>query len=456
MSDIAIQVEGLSKQYRLGTRERYRTLRDTLSDALTAPFRRFPSADSSNESPETFWALKDVSFDVKHGEVIGVIGSNGAGKSTLLKVLSRITEPTEGQARVHGRIASLLEVGTGFHPELSGRDNIFLNGAILGMKKAEIRRKFDEIVAFAEVDKFIDTPVKHYSSGMYVRLAFAVAAHLEPEILIVDEVLAVGDFAFQKKCMGKMGDVAKMGKTVILVSHSMASISALCHSGILLESGRRTFFGPAEQAIDRYLAGIALTEHEINLAEDKDRRRGSGELRIVSARVLDQTGRPETKFSYPETISVEFEVEGPSSFHNFLSVVLVRTTTGITVLHVPTPPGLHWPRLEHGDRATIKCTIPRCRLYPGTYIVSLWIGRNAHMEVDWAPDVLAFSVDQGDLASYGFDMSWKHGLYFCDSEWSMAPGSLDFDAITAQEKPALNGTANSPSFHNESCGTRIF
>ena len=263
MSEIAIRAESLSKRYRLGSRERYRTLRDTLMDTLMAPFRR--SRRSANDADENFWALKDVSFEVKHGEVIGVIGRNGAGKSTLLKILSRITEPTEGQVSIHGRIASLLEVGTGFHPELSGRDNIYLNGAILGMKKAEIRRKFDEIVAFAEVEKFIDTPVKHYSSGMYVRLAFVVAAHLEPEILVVDEVLAVGDSAFQKKCIGKMGDVAKMGKTVLLVSHSMASIAALCHSAILLDSGRAVFFGPVEQAIDRYLSGMADPEYGIDL-----------------------------------------------------------------------------------------------------------------------------------------------------------------------------------------------
>ena len=433
MSDIAIRAEGLSKRYRLGKRERYRTLRDTLTDALAAPFRRFRSREASDEIDETFWALKDVSFEVKHGEVIGIIGRNGAGKSTLLKILSRITEPTEGQAQIHGRIASLLEVGTGFHPELTGRDNIYLNGAILGMKKAEIRRKFDEIVAFAEVEKFIDTPVKHYSSGMYVRLAFAVAAHLEPEILVVDEVLAVGDSAFQKKCIGKMGDVAKMGKTVLLVSHSMASIASLCHSGILLESGRRTFFGPVEQAIDRYLAGIGESDHEIDLAEGKDRRSGTGELRIVSAKALDQDARPRKQFSYPDTISVEFEVEGLSKFHNFLAVVKVRTTTGITVLHVPTPPGFYWPGPDSGNGIRIRCTIPQCHLYPGTYIVSIWIGRNAHLEVDWAPDVLSFSIDQGDLASYGFDMGWKHGLYFCDSEWSIASASPYMESVATQE-----------------------
>jgi lipopolysaccharide transport system ATP-binding protein len=250
MSDIAIRAEGLSKMYRLGPRERYRTLRDTLS----APFCSRKSGASSKAEAETFWALKDVSFEVKHGEVIGIIGRNGAGKSTLLKILSRITEPTRGEARIHGRIASLLEVGTGFHPELSGRDNIFLNGAILGMKKAEIRRKFDEIVAFAEVDKFIDTPVKHYSSGMYVRLAFAVAAHLEPEILVVDEVLAVGDHQFQTKCLSKMSEVGKAGRTIFFVSHSMSAIQRLCKRVILLVGGQVQSDTDPARAIGEYLS----------------------------------------------------------------------------------------------------------------------------------------------------------------------------------------------------------
>lgn len=244
MSDVAIRVEGLSKQYRIGARqERYRALRDSITDAMIAPFRRAASllrgqATGAAELNETIWALQDVSFEVKQGEVIGVIGRNGAGKSTLLKILSRITEPTRGHAEIYGRVGSLLEVGTGFHPELTGRENIFLNGAILGMRRREIERKFDEIVAFAEIEKFIDTPVKHYSSGMYVRLAFAVAAHLEPEILIIDEVLAVGDANFQRKCLGKMGDVARSGRTVLFVSHNMGAVSAICKRSLLLQDGK--------------------------------------------------------------------------------------------------------------------------------------------------------------------------------------------------------------------------
>src|SRR5579859_4772841 len=229
MSDAVIRVEGIGKRYRVGQRESYRALRDVLSNAFRSNGRRAPK--------DFIWAVRDVSFDVKQGEVVGLIGRNGAGKSTLLKLLARITRPTVGHAELHGRIASLLEVGTGFHPELTGRENIFLSGAILGMSRAEIKRKFDEIVAFAEVEKFLDTPVKHYSSGMYVRLAFAVAAHLDPEILLVDEVLAVGDVSFQKRCLGKMSEVAHEGRTVIFVSHNMASIESLCSDCLMLRGG---------------------------------------------------------------------------------------------------------------------------------------------------------------------------------------------------------------------------
>src|ERR1700676_4279547 len=246
MNNTVIQAEGLSKLYRRGLQ-----VDDGLRHSLEA-FLRSPVASLRRKKEETFWALKDVSLEVREGEVLGLIGRNGAGKTTLLKILSRITRPTTGWAEIHGRVASLFEVGTGFHGELSGRENTYLSGSILGMSKSEIARKFDEIVAFAEVDKFIDTPVKHYSSGMYVRLAFAVAAHLEPEILLVDEVLAVGDINFQKKCLGKMGEVAKGGRTVVLVSHSMAAINALCSRCIILSEGSVEFDGPTSDATARY------------------------------------------------------------------------------------------------------------------------------------------------------------------------------------------------------------
>jgi len=265
MTDIVIRAEDLSKKYRIGAKqEGYRTLRDTLTGAFVSPFRRARrllsgQAYGAAELDETIWALKEVSFEVKRGEVVGIIGRNGAGKTTLLKILSRITEPTEGYAEIRGRVGSLLEVGTGFHPELTGRENIYLNGAILGMKKAEIERKFDEIVDFSEIGKFIDTPVKHYSSGMYVRLAFAVAAHLEPEILLVDEVLAVGDATFQKKCMGKMGAGAHEGRTVLFVSHNMAAVQRLCNTAVLLDQGQIIAQGTASTVTELYLHNVGNT-----------------------------------------------------------------------------------------------------------------------------------------------------------------------------------------------------
>ncbi|MGI9089224.1 MAG: ABC transporter ATP-binding protein [Chthoniobacterales bacterium] len=265
MSDVVIRAENVGKKYRLGRAGQsvgYRTLRDTLSEGARNLFGR----NGDRGSAEEFWALRDLSFEITQGEVVGIIGRNGAGKSTLLKILSRITEPTSGKVRITGRVASLLEVGTGFHPELTGRENIFLNGAILGMARVEIKAKFDEIVAFAEVEKFLDTPVKRYSSGMYVRLAFAVAAHLEPEILIVDEVLAVGDSEFQRKCLGKMKDVSRAGRTVLLVSHTMPAISALCTKAILMQSGRIAASGYPDDVIRTYLgrSGGACYEKEIS------------------------------------------------------------------------------------------------------------------------------------------------------------------------------------------------
>lgn len=260
MSTVAIRVHDLSKRYRIGHRERYRTLRDSVTDGLCAPFRKLGTlirsdTRSAQKFPcdDTIWALRDVSFDVAQGEVLGIIGRNGAGKTTLLKVLARITEPSRGEVEIHGRVGSLLEVGTGFHPELTGRENIYLNGAILGMKHSEIRSRFDEIVSFAETEKFLDTPVKRYSTGMYLRLAFAVASHLEPDILLVDEVLAVGDAAFQQKCCGKMGEVAKQGRTVLFVSHQMNAIRSLCSRCLLLAQGQVVDSGTAARIITEYM-----------------------------------------------------------------------------------------------------------------------------------------------------------------------------------------------------------
>ena len=285
-SEPIIRVEGLGKKYVISHQQegrgRYQSLRDTLTNGLRAAVRRLvrPFARTERPGKEEFWALKDVSFEVKRGEVVGIIGRNGAGKSTLLKILSRITEPTTGRVTLHGRVASLLEVGTGFHPELTGRENIYLNGAILGMSRAEIKKKFDEIVAFAEVEKFLDTPVKRYSSGMYMRLAFAVAAHLEPEILVVDEVLAVGDAEFQKKCLGKMGEVAKGGRTVLFVSHNMGAVQALCNRALLMRLGRPVREGGVSNMITAYSA------------ERRDAKRGAHPSPVTWAPACISSGSP--------------------------------------------------------------------------------------------------------------------------------------------------------------------
>src|SRR5437660_8971837 len=263
MSDVAIRVAGLGKQYQIGgARKLYKTIRESITDMVLDPLRRLrtgPSADAVDGEP-AFWALKDVSFEVNRGEVVGIIGRNGAGKSKLLKILSRITEPTEGSVEIVGRVGSLLEVGTGFHPELTGRENVYLNGAILGMKRGEIDNKFDEIVAFSEIERFLETPVKHYSSGMYTRLAFAVAAYLEPEILLVDEVLAVGDAAFQKKCLGKMGDVARAGRTVVLVSHQLNQIRRLCQRVLWIDAGSIRMNGSPHEVVSAYELAMARGE----------------------------------------------------------------------------------------------------------------------------------------------------------------------------------------------------
>jgi lipopolysaccharide transport system ATP-binding protein len=330
MSDVAIRVEGLGKKYRLGANAQpYKTLRTSLADVAAAPLwaasrliRRPRAAREGSHRPE-FWALKDVSFDVKQGEVLGIIGRNGAGKSTLLKLLSQITAPTEGCIKINGRVASLLEVGTGFHPDLTGRENVLLGGAILGMSRADITRKFDEIVAFAEVEKFIDTPVKHYSSGMYLRLAFAVAAHLEPEILVVDEVLAVGDISFQRKCVNKMQDVGQQGRMVLFVSHNMPAVTRLCDRVVLLDKGAIIVDGPAHQVVNQYLrAGWGTTA--LREWPDSDQAPGNEIVRLRKVRVRTEEGqtREAVDIRRPVGIEITYDVLRPGhvlvpNFHFF-------------------------------------------------------------------------------------------------------------------------------------------
>jgi lipopolysaccharide transport system ATP-binding protein len=389
-SEIAIRCEGLSKRYRIGQQERYKALRDVISDAAAAPFRRLRHAISGNghnhASPfalrplrsDTIWALDDVSFEIKRGEVVGVIGRNGAGKSTLLKILSRITKPTRGSAEIHGRVSSLLEVGTGFHPELTGRENLYLNGAILGMRKAEIDRKFDEIVAFAEVEKFIDTPVKRYSSGMQVRLAFAVAAHLQPEILLVDEVLAVGDAAFQKKCLGKMGEVANQGRTVLFVTHNMTAVTQLCRRAILLDSGVVLRDGAAPEVISSYLSGNG-TNSASAVWPDQSSAPGGDTIRIHAVRVLCN-GQVSEIINIDQPVVVQIEFWNLSTgIENLYADIYLLDNMGITVLSSPSTPSANllkenWFGKPHPPglfRST--CTIPPNFLNDGRYFIHAFV-----------------------------------------------------------------------------------
>lgn len=365
MGNPVIRVENLSKQYVIGEHLRAReTLRETLMRMLVAPFQSKPDTEIQSE-PRTIWSLRDVSFEVEHGEVLGVIGPNGAGKSTLLKVLSRITEPTQGQIELRGRISSLLEVGTGFHTELTGRENIFLNGAILGMSRTEIRDKFDQIVDFSEVGSLLDTPVKRYSSGMYVRLAFAVAAHLEPDILIIDEVLSVGDAAFRKKCLGKMEEVAKSGRTVLYVSHNMASVKDLCHQALYLEKGRIVAAGKVEQVISRYLAGIN-SDAKANVVYPSV----PGIGQVVSASLLAGNTRAVGSYEYDEPVAAEIELDIREAASVYLGMEIVNDY-GQNIIFwrdFELQPELMARRQGH-FRYRIK--IPANVLAPGTYRINL-------------------------------------------------------------------------------------
>lgn len=336
MSDTIIAVENLGKCYRLHheQRERYTALRDVLTNRVKGLFGKRQAAISKRQAEEDFWALKEVSFEIKPGEVVGVIGRNGAGKSTLLKILSRITEPTTGRIRLSGRVASLLEVGTGFHPELTGRENVFLNGAILGMTRAEIKLKFDEIVAFAEVDKFLDTPVKRYSSGMYVRLAFAVAAHLEPEILIVDEVLAVGDAEFQKKCLGKMSEVSKGGRTVLFVSHNMTAVASLCSRALLMEGGRISKSGHVKEVTDHYLAPIGgKSDIRRQIWHDKATAPGDERVRVHKVEINSDGEDHQSPIEMDTPFRIGIEYWNQVDRANLLIEIIVRASDGTPVFH---------------------------------------------------------------------------------------------------------------------------
>lgn len=390
----------------------YRTLREDVMDWLAAPFG-WLSGERSSEEKE-FWALNDVSFQVNQGEVVGIIGHNGAGKSTLLKILSRITKPTRGEVRLRSRVGSLLEVGTGFHPELTGRENVYLNGAILGMRHHEIEAKFDQIVAFAEIEQFLDTPVKRYSSGMYVRLAFAVAAHLEPEILIVDEVLAVGDLSFQRKCMGRMRDVGRSGTTILFVSHNMPAIEALCTRAILLDHGKVAMDGAVRDLVQEYHrrvlqshgdAGSTLTEIDSPTRLHKIFR---------SATLLDDTGEPTNflpvggKFHLRLVLDAPIKVESPNV------TIGIDDNLGQRLLSLQSPlsnPAL--PRLE--NPGVLDCIVPSLPLAPGEYWIKLGLAATPD-EIDEIERALRFTVTEGDL--FGSGRGHHRGLCVAPATWS--------------------------------------
>ena len=422
MNEPIITVEKLSKCYRIGTREQnHRTLREAIVDGFKAPVRNFerlrkltkfeanqtsvPEAGNHNGGSDMIWALQNVSFEVHEGEVLGIIGRNGAGKSTLLKILSRITEPTIGDVKLYGRVSSLLEVGTGFHPELTGRENIFLNGAILGMSKDEIREKFEEIVAFAEVEKFIDTPVKRYSSGMYVRLAFAVAAHLEPEILIVDEVLAVGDAQFQKKCLGKMEDVGKQGRTVLFVSHNMAAISKLCQRALLLNDGHCDAMGRVPDVI-----GVYLRDSEVARVSHVDLRKAprwhdNRESIITSISLHRGDGSESVEFATGEDMIVRIGYVITRSLAAYCAIHFLNYL-GDIVMSVRSTHTLE-PFVISG-RGHIECVLPDIRLLSGEYTIRLAVGRVMPVEdwLDGIPEAVRFRVNIG---SYLGGIEWVNG-----------------------------------------------
>jgi lipopolysaccharide transport system ATP-binding protein len=425
MSNTAIHVEGLSKAYAIGAvRKSHDTLRDAVAASMRAPYERLRKVlrrEPAGSKVETLWALKDVSVDIHHGEAVAIIGHNGAGKSTLLKILSRITDPTTGFADIYGRVGSLLEVGTGFHPELTGRENIYLNGNILGMRKREIRSKFDEIVAFAEIERFVDTPVKHYSSGMYVRLAFAVAAHMEPDILLVDEVLAVGDAAFQKKCLGKMNDVAEEGRTVLFVSHNMATISNLCRRSILLKDGKITMDGETDKVIDTYLRN--LTDMASTSVASRKDRQGTGGIVVENISVHDVHGEP---LEYPRSgddiiIRVSYRCKALKTFKNCRASVLVKKD-GRYYFNLSTEL-VDSRQLDLSNSGFIDFVVPELPLSEGDYLLHVYLESNSEMQ-DWLMDAAVMSVVDGDYYGTGRNYPsalWRGATVLVKYHWKLTP-----------------------------------
>jgi lipopolysaccharide transport system ATP-binding protein len=408
MADAAVSVSGIGKRFRIAhQREPYGRLTESLAGAARGAVSRLRGHPGA--TTEWFWALRDVTFDVPHGNVVGIVGRNGAGKSTLLKILSRIMEPTTGEADLRGRVASLLEVGTGFHPELTGRENVYLSGAILGMPRRDTQRRFDEIVAFADVEQFLDTPVKRYSSGMLVRLGFAVAAHLEPEILIVDEVLAVGDTAFQRKCLAKMEDVSHEGRTILFVSHNMPAVESLCSSGILLDHGAIAHAGTASDVVQRYLETVA-ERGQVAIASRTDRQ-GDGRLRFTDIEADLRTGADS---------EIRLRYEGRPGLRNVDVAIGLFTTRGEGAAHLSTD-------ATAGTFATLPasgwlgCRLPALPLLPGNYTVNVFGTVNGTI-ADWVTDAAVVEVIEGDLYGTGRLPAAKYGSVALRHGWALSDG----------------------------------
>jgi len=419
MNRPVIEIESISKRYLIGRKVSYGSLREEITLALSAPFRRKKSKDSLVEGEDMVWALRDVSFDVQEGEVVGIIGKNGAGKSTLLKILSRITDPTGGRITMRGRMASLLEVGTGFHPELTGRENIFLNGALLGMSNVEIRKKFDEIVDFSEIEKFLDTPVKRYSSGMYVRLAFAVAAHLEPEILVVDEVLAVGDAAFQQKCLGKMGDVAKGGRTILFVSHNMAAMRKLCTRAVLLEGGRVAATGGVEEVTEQYLNSGAVEE-----GAGPVRVRGipfhhkKTDFTIEDIKVTDLEGREITNLSTGDSIRLRVYYRAGKKLLAPGLRLSCRTRFNVELFRLSTTPISGYEIEKIQGKGFFNLVLDEIPMLGGIYFLDIGLHR-ANVELYFNIEgAVRLNVMPTDVYGSGLAMDNQRGLISVKHEWN--------------------------------------
>jgi lipopolysaccharide transport system ATP-binding protein len=438
----AVRIENLSKAYRIGARQQasYRTLRESLADAGAAVWRRLKAAVGRRAASkpaadqDTHWALKDVSMEVQPGEIVGIVGRNGAGKSTLLKILSRITEPTEGRVELRGRLGSLLEVGTGFHPELTGRENIYLNGAILGMSRREISRQFDSIVAFAEIDQFLDTPVKRYSSGMYVRLAFAVAAHIMPETLLIDEVLAVGDAAFQKKCLGKMGEVARQGRTILFVSHHAAAVEALCRTGVLLERGRLAYCGPIDVVLRRYMQSLQGPARTLDAADD------GAAVSFRSVELLRNGGeRTETlQTGDAVTVRVQLELRRPQK-GIYLGVGLLDDWGRVVSALHSREAGLTLDQ-ELNDVLQLEVEIPQLLLLPGLFHVRLIaVAREGALAeggvLQEVPAALSFQVLPRDFSGHGHYFQQGHGVTLMPFRMRASCDGKQFEAAVLTGKP---------------------